>query len=126
MNPPVSLCIYAASRVFLQYMKTRPDDTAARSSLQFIFSALGALKDKNPLAESFLVQLDVDIDGTPFSDQRPNGIISAKEKVRIDRMLMGDVSEVNLSMNFRLLISRKNVSFYSPSRNLNRMVTEIS
>ncbi|BCS27953.1 Zn(II)2Cys6 transcription factor [Aspergillus puulaauensis] len=82
MNPVVSLCIYVASRVLLQHLRTCPDDTAARSSLQFIFSALSALKHKNTLAESLLVQLEVDIDGTPFSGlQRPKQIISPKEKV---------------------------------------------
>lgn len=93
MNPVVSLCIYVASRVFLQHLKTHPDDTAARSSLQFIFSALSALQHKNTLAESLLVQLEVDIDGTPFGDlQRPKEIISPKEKVIIDRIFMGDAS----------------------------------
>jgi hypothetical protein len=55
----------------VQYLKSRPEDTAARSSLQFVFSALEALKHKNPLTESFLVQLDVDIEGTPLRDLRP-------------------------------------------------------
>ncbi|KAL5365651.1 fungal-specific transcription factor domain-containing protein [Aspergillus floccosus] len=71
MNPFMSFCVYIAARVFVQYLKSRPEDTAARSSLQFVFSALDALKNKNPLTESFLVQLDVDIEGTPLRDLRP-------------------------------------------------------
>ncbi|KKK14252.1 hypothetical protein AOCH_001427 [Aspergillus ochraceoroseus] len=70
MNPFMAFCVYVAARVFVQYLKFRPDDTAARSSLQFVFSVLDALKNKNPLTESFLVQLDVDIEGTPFQDLR--------------------------------------------------------
>ncbi|KAE8151866.1 fungal-specific transcription factor domain-containing protein [Aspergillus avenaceus] len=71
MNPFMSYSVYIAARVFVQYLKSRPDDTAARSSLQFVFSALDALKANNPLTESFLVQLDVDIEGTPFQNIRP-------------------------------------------------------
>ncbi|KAL5042209.1 fungal-specific transcription factor domain-containing protein [Aspergillus fruticulosus] len=74
MNPFVSFCVYVAARVFVQYLKFRPDDTAARSSLQFVFIVLDALKNHSPLTESFLVQLEVDIEGTPFQDIRlPNG-----------------------------------------------------
>lgn len=67
----MAFCVYIAARVFVQYLKSRSDDSAARSSLQFLFSALGALKQKNPLTESFLVQLDVDIEGTAIDDIRP-------------------------------------------------------
>ncbi|KAL4787254.1 fungal-specific transcription factor domain-containing protein [Aspergillus varians] len=70
INPFVSFCVYVAARVFVQYLKFRPDDTAARSSLQFVFVVLDALKNQNPLTESFLVQLEVDIEGTPFQDIR--------------------------------------------------------
>lgn len=74
MNPFMSFCVYVAARVFVQYLQSRPDDSAARSSLQFFFSALDALKNKNPMTESFLVQLDVDIEGTAFRDiRRPTG-----------------------------------------------------
>ncbi|GFF25390.1 uncharacterized transcriptional regulatory protein C530.05 [Aspergillus udagawae] len=74
MNPFMSFCVYVAARVFVQYLQSRPDDSAARSSLQFFFSALDALKNKNPMTESFLVQLDVDIEGTAFRDiRRPMG-----------------------------------------------------
>ncbi|PLN85367.1 putative C6 transcription factor Prf [Aspergillus taichungensis] len=79
MNPFMSFCIFVAARVFVQYLKSRPDDTAARSSLQFLFSALDALKNKNPLTESFLVQLEVDIQGTSFSSIRPSTAVSARD-----------------------------------------------
>ncbi|KAL4920227.1 fungal-specific transcription factor domain-containing protein [Aspergillus aurantiobrunneus] len=70
MNPFTSFCVYVAARVFVQYLKFRPDDTAARSSLQFVFAVLNALKNQNPLTESFLLQLEVDIEGTPFQHIR--------------------------------------------------------
>ncbi|OQE43566.1 hypothetical protein PENCOP_c003G04093 [Penicillium coprophilum] len=64
LNPFMSFCLYIAARVFVQYLKSRPEDSSVQSSLQFLVSALNALKNKNPLTESFLVQLDVDLDGT--------------------------------------------------------------
>ncbi|CBF75691.1 hypothetical protein AN3650.2 [Aspergillus nidulans FGSC A4] len=83
-------CIVAADQIssimkmvssmdMTKYLKFRPDDTAARSSLQFVFVVLEALKNHNPLTESFLVQLEVDIEGTPFQDIRlPNGRSKSK------------------------------------------------
>ncbi|EPS33564.1 hypothetical protein PDE_08526 [Penicillium oxalicum 114-2] len=64
LNPLMSFSLYIAARVFVQYLKSRPEDSAVYSSLQFVVSALNAMKSKNPLTESFLVQLDVDLEGT--------------------------------------------------------------
>lgn len=61
MNPFVAFCLYVAARVFVQYLKSRPEDQSVRASLDFLLGALRALKRINPLAESFLVQLDVDL-----------------------------------------------------------------
>lgn len=66
MNPFLSFCVYVAARIFVQYLKSRPDDSMVQSSLQFVMSALRALKSKNPLTETFLVQLDVDTEGRAF------------------------------------------------------------
>ncbi|KAH9908671.1 hypothetical protein F4778DRAFT_357656 [Xylariomycetidae sp. FL2044] len=62
MNPFISFCLYVAARVFIQYLKSRPDDSQTADALRFILSAMNALKRKNPLTESFLVQLDVDLE----------------------------------------------------------------
>jgi hypothetical protein len=62
MNPFISFCVYVAARVFVQYLKTRPKDQQMHSSLQFLLTAMQALRRKNPLTESFLVQLDLDLD----------------------------------------------------------------
>ncbi|KAI0399481.1 fungal-specific transcription factor [Xylaria palmicola] len=62
MNPFISFCLYVAARVFVQYLKSRPDDCQIADSLRFLLTAMNALKKKNPLTESFLVQLDVDLE----------------------------------------------------------------
>jgi hypothetical protein len=64
MNPFIAFCLYVAARVFVQYLKTHKDDATVISSLQFLLAAMQALKAKNPLTESFLVQLDVDLEGS--------------------------------------------------------------
>ncbi|EXJ58924.1 hypothetical protein A1O7_06354 [Cladophialophora yegresii CBS 114405] len=64
MNPFIAFCLYVASRVFVQYLKSRREDTAVKSSLHFLLAAMQVLKTKNPLTESFLVQLDVDLEGS--------------------------------------------------------------
>jgi hypothetical protein len=67
MNPFIAFCLYVAARVFVQYLKSKKDDTTVKSSLHFLLSAMQALKSKNPLTESFLVQLDVDLEGSGLS-----------------------------------------------------------
>lgn len=64
MNPFLAFCLYVAARVFVQYLKSRKEDSAVKSSLHFLLAAMQVLKTKNPLTESFLVQLDVDLEGT--------------------------------------------------------------
>lgn len=70
MNPFISFCLYVAARVFVQYLKSRPKDGQIRASLQFLLQAMQAIKRKNPLTESFLVQLDVDLEGAGIEDTR--------------------------------------------------------
>ena len=55
----------------MQYLKSRRTDTTVRSSLQFLLSAMSALKAKNPLTESFLVQLEVDLEGSGLDIKIP-------------------------------------------------------
>lgn len=64
MNPFIAFCLYVAARVFVQYLKSHRDDASVMSSLEFLLSALQALKPKNPLSGSFLVQLDVDLEAS--------------------------------------------------------------
>ena len=60
----MAFCLYVAARVFVQYLKKSPDDLEARASLEFLLTAMRALQRKNPLTESFLVQLNLDIEGS--------------------------------------------------------------
>lgn len=46
----------------MQFLKSRPDEVQVADSLRFLLAAMGALKKRNPLTESFLVQLDVDLE----------------------------------------------------------------
>ncbi|ODH29855.1 hypothetical protein ACO22_03679 [Paracoccidioides brasiliensis] len=62
MNPFLAFCLYVAGRVFLQCMKSRTDDESAHSSLQFLLVVMNALKRKNPLTESLIMQLDADLE----------------------------------------------------------------
>lgn len=64
MNPFMAFCLYVAARVFVQYVKKMPDDQEARQSLEFLLAAMRAIQRKNPLSESFLVQLKADLEGS--------------------------------------------------------------
>ena len=60
----MAFCLYVAARVFVQYLKKSPNDEEVRASLEFLLTAMAALKKKNPLTESFMVQLNLDIEGS--------------------------------------------------------------
>lgn len=64
MNPFMAFCLYVAARVFVQYLKKMPDDYEVRQSLEFLLAAMRAIQRKNPLSESFLAQLNMDIEGS--------------------------------------------------------------
>ncbi|MCJ1286276.1 hypothetical protein MMC26_005621 [Xylographa opegraphella] len=63
MNPFMSFCLYVAARIYIHTYKKQPDDMLTRSNLEFLLNAMQAQRKKNPLSESFLVQLMVDLDG---------------------------------------------------------------
>jgi hypothetical protein len=79
MNPFVSFCLYVAARVFVQYLKSRPDDSQSGDSLRFLLSAMNALKKKNPLTESFLVQLDVDLESLGMRNPKYKSVFAYSE-----------------------------------------------
>ncbi|KAH8697506.1 putative C6 transcription factor Prf [Talaromyces proteolyticus] len=83
MNPFVAFCLYVAARVFVQYLKSRADDQAVKSSLHFLLTALNALKQYSSLTESFLIQLDVDLAGSEFGLSTTNNT-SQKQKEPFD------------------------------------------
>lgn len=76
MNPFMSFCVYVAARVFVQYLKTRPKDQQMGSSLQFLLQAMGALRRKNPLTDSFLAQLDLDLESAGIEGMGRNAFMT--------------------------------------------------
>lgn len=80
MNPFSAFCLYVAARVFVQYLKSRPDDQTVRSSLQFLLTALNALKSYSTLTESFLIQLDVDLSGTDLAADFAKSLNAGRDK----------------------------------------------
>jgi hypothetical protein len=93
MNPFISFCVYVAARVFVQYLKTRPKDQQMNSSLQFLLQAMQALRRKNALTESFLVQLDLDLESAGIPGlQQP--YMPAKTKVSKPSESMRGLSNV--------------------------------
>lgn len=64
MNPFLPFCVFVATRVFIQHVKRHPDDHETASSVRFLLSVMTVLQVMNPLAASFLVQLDVELEGT--------------------------------------------------------------
>ena len=64
MNPYLPFCLYVAARVFVQLLKKVSEDSEIRSSLEFLLTAMDWLKRHNPLSESFLIQLSLDIRGS--------------------------------------------------------------
>lgn len=64
MNPFIVFCLYVAARVFIHILKKSPNEAEIRSSLEFLLAAMQQFKTTNPLSESFLIQLSLDLQGT--------------------------------------------------------------
>ncbi|KAK9320415.1 fungal-specific transcription factor domain-containing protein [Lipomyces orientalis] len=62
-NAFMSFCVYIAARCFVQALRTSPDglDPATRARLDFLLTALDNMKEDVPIAQSFLLQLEVDM-----------------------------------------------------------------
>ncbi|KAI9674756.1 MAG: hypothetical protein M1817_001660 [Caeruleum heppii] len=98
MNPFISFCLYVAARVFVQYLKSRGEDEQVKASLIFLLSAMRALKRQNPLTESFLVQLDVDLEGTGLDDPAQNsrfpyGLKKGVAEIRTPKMRFPNITQ---------------------------------
>ena len=61
-HPFISFCLYVAARVFSHAYKKQRNDDSLRRNLDFLLNAMQAHRRKNPLTESFLVQLTVDLE----------------------------------------------------------------
>ncbi len=85
----MAFCLYVAARVFVQYLKKEPNDQETRTALEFLFTAMTALKRKNPLTESFMIQLKLDIEGSGIDPLLHNPDLSSIVKDRIVRTIHG-------------------------------------
>ncbi|KAH3918240.1 hypothetical protein HBI56_143370 [Parastagonospora nodorum] len=104
MNPFISFCVYVAARVFVQYLKTRPNDQQMGASLQFLLQAMQALRRKNPLTESFLVQLQLDLEsagiqGLPQKPYPPPDTFLATIPVNTDGVSCSPIFEIRETQN---------------------------
>ena len=68
MNPFIAFCLYVAARVFVQFLRARPNEQQVSSSLQFLLTAMHAMTQKNPLTESFIAQLELDMDSAGINN----------------------------------------------------------
>ncbi len=104
LNVYTPFALYLATRIFAQVSKNQPDNDDAISTIRFLLSALVALKDANPLVDSYLIQLD--LEGIGLSALQENiqefsqletGVVSALPLPFRDTYLMGDL-QAGMSM----------------------------
>ena len=69
-HPFMSFCLYVGARVFTHAYKKRRSDEGLRRNLDFLLNAMQAHRRKNPLTESFLVQLTVDLEAAGLDGPR--------------------------------------------------------
>ncbi|KAH7398074.1 fungal-specific transcription factor domain-containing protein, partial [Cadophora sp. MPI-SDFR-AT-0126] len=60
LHPYIPFPLYLSTRIFAQMAKANPQDDSANSLVRFLLSALLAMKEVNPLVESYLAQLDME------------------------------------------------------------------
>ena len=60
----MAFCLYVAARVFVQTLKRKPEDQDIYSHLNLLLAAMRTLQRKNHLTESFLVQLNLDMESS--------------------------------------------------------------
>lgn len=84
MNPFIAFCLYVGARVLVQTLKRNPGDQEIRASVEFLLNAMNILKRRNPLSESFLMQLSLELEGSgldgllhnsSFSDSMMKGVV---------------------------------------------------
>lgn len=73
MNPFMAFCLYICGRVFVQYLKARRDDQQIQTSLNFVLQAMHTMKRWNGLTESFIAQLDLDLEAAGIANPHYQG-----------------------------------------------------
>lgn len=76
MNPFTAFCLYVAARVLVHRLKKAPEEQEIRASLEFLINAMHAFKRRNPLSESFLIQLSLDAEGAGLDTILQNADLS--------------------------------------------------
>lgn len=99
MNPFTAFCLYVAARVFVQFLRARPTEQQVASSLHFLLSAMHAMTRKNPLTESFIAQLELDMESAGIKDptKRPDGKSMVSQVLLVP--LSGEANHNRLSMS---------------------------
>lgn len=75
----------------MQFLKKNSVEEESRASLEFLLNSMNVLKRRNPLSESFLMQLTVDIEGTGLDSLLRNLDFSSsmmKGPVRIFKLFL--------------------------------------
>ncbi|KAL9055208.1 MAG: hypothetical protein Q9162_003701 [Coniocarpon cinnabarinum] len=81
MNPFTAFCLYVAARVFVQFLRARPNEQQVSNSLQFLLTAMHAMCKKNPLTESFIAQLELDMESAGLPNpQKQKGLDKVKAR----------------------------------------------
>ncbi|KAL8727425.1 MAG: hypothetical protein Q9181_005724 [Wetmoreana brouardii] len=85
MNPFLAFSLYVAARVFIHVIKKCPGENELRTSLEFLILAMQQFKKINPLSDSFLIQLSLDLQGTgmDFLLQNPTHSMSTMAKMDV-------------------------------------------
>jgi len=87
MNPYMPFCLYVAARVFIQLLKANARDLEISRSLNFLLAAMRWLKTKNPLSESFLIQLGLDIQGSGLDHVLQNPELTTRLKDTVSAVI---------------------------------------
>ncbi|KAL8859483.1 MAG: hypothetical protein Q9178_004161 [Gyalolechia marmorata] len=96
MNPCMAFCLYVAARVFIHVLKKSPDEAEIRSSLEFLLAAMQQFRKVNPLSESFLIQLGLDLQGSGMDFLLQNPSHSWTSVSTMARLEMINKYEVNV------------------------------
>jgi len=72
---------------------TRPNDQQIKSSLRFLLQAMQALRRKNPLTESFLAQLNVDLETAGIQGLQQKQYTPSKPKLNQIPVAIQDMTE---------------------------------
>jgi hypothetical protein len=89
LNTYTTFILFLATRILALAAKKDANDDNARSSAHFLLSALHAMKATIPLAEIYIVQLDVE--GIKLADLQENAYASGLEKSVVSLIYLPDL-----------------------------------